>query len=88
MKMEENKQQLNIGADPVRTPVLYSDAVIINSDEFGMTLDFAQKLGGTNQAIIVARIGLSKEHAKKLAAIIAEKLASQGEFFTSKVKLG
>jgi hypothetical protein len=31
---------------------------------------------------------MSKEHAKKLIAIIADKLASEGEFFTRKVKLG
>ncbi len=87
--MEENKQnQIKIGTDPARTPILYADAIAINSDDFGITLDIAQRITGTDQAFVVARIGLSKEHAKKLAAIIADKLASQGEFFTSKVKLG
>ena len=87
--MAENSQQnqLKIGTDPGRTPILYADAIVVNADDNGIILDVAQRITGTDQAFVVARIGMSKEHAKKLATIIADKLAGGGEFFTRKVKL-
>ncbi|MEM4270523.1 MAG: hypothetical protein QXO70_00315 [Candidatus Pacearchaeota archaeon] len=78
---------MKIGTDPIRTPILYADSVFITTDDNGLILDIAQRITGTDQAFIVARVGLSKEHAKKLATLIADNLAKSGEFFTSKVKL-
>lgn len=88
--MTENNQQnqMKIGTDPARTPILYADSIFITTDDNGLILDVAQRITGTDQAFVVARIGLSKEHAKKLAALIADNLAKGGEFFTRKVKLG
>lgn len=84
---EKNNDQIQIGTDPSKTPILYADSIVVNADDNGIVLDVAQRITGTDQAFVVARIGMSKEHAKKLTTIIADKLASGGEFFTTKVKL-
>ena len=63
---EEKPKGVQINIDPSRTPVVYTDAIRVSADNNGVVLTFAQKLDITNQLFTVARIGLSKEHAKKL----------------------
>lgn len=82
---DQNSPKINI--DPLRTPILYADAIRINSNENGFVLDVAQGIAGSDQAFVVARIGLSKEHAQKLAALIADNVKQQGELSTSKLKI-
>lgn len=65
----------SVQIDPLRTPILYSDAVGVTSSEFGMVFDFGQRVGPTNNANIVARIGVSYEHARKLLEVINDELA-------------
>ncbi len=55
-------------------PVLYTDSVFITAGKFGVVLDFAQTMGATNQQNVVARIGMSKEHALALMNILEKKL--------------
>ncbi len=66
MANETNQQQVAVNINPVTTPVLYTDNVIINTSEEGVVLDIAQRIGSSNQSNVVARIGMSQEHAKKL----------------------
>jgi uncharacterized protein YajQ (UPF0234 family) len=40
----------------------------------GIVFDFMQKLGPTNQVRIVARVGMSREHAKKFYKILNDSL--------------
>ncbi len=82
-----NKDQINIGIDPLRTPILFSDTIRVSSSENGFVLDIAQGIAGTNQAVVVARVGLSKEHARKLAEMMIEQVAKQGVIITSKAKI-
>lgn len=93
----ENKKQpvrpqpsagLNIGVDPMRTPVLYADAIMITASENGFVLDVAQRIGSSNQANVVARIGLSKEHVKKLIEKLTEQLSlREGKAITGKFEI-
>lgn len=71
---QEPQKQVSINIDGVRTPILYSDSVFVGSNDFGVTLDFAQHLGPTEQQQVVARIGMSIEHAKKMIQVISEHL--------------
>ncbi len=77
-------RHLNINVDPMRTPVLYADSIRLTSNENGMVLDIAQSVAGTNQAVVVSRIGMSREHAKKLAELIGKQLMKQGVITTGK----
>ena len=90
--MDKNKQtnvtQVNIGIDPLRTPVLYADAVMLTSSENGIVLDVAQRIGSSSQSQVVARIGLSKEHADKLSKLLVQHVSLQkGSNVTGKIKL-
>lgn len=62
-----------ISVDPVKSPVLYTDAVIVSSSEYGLVLNIAQQLDGEHQQV-VSRIGMSFEHAKKLLAVMNDHL--------------
>ena len=84
---QDQPKPMKIGIDPMRTPILYADAIRITSNENGFVLDVAQGIAGTNQAVVVARIGLSKEHAQKLAEKVAEQIAKQGVIVTSKTNI-
>lgn len=86
-KLQSIKPGINFGVDPVKTPVLYADAIRINSNPNGFVLDVAQSVGGTNQAVVVTRIGLSREHAKKLAEALAYQISRQGIQGTGKAKI-
>ena len=67
---------LNINLDT--TPVLYTDNVLMTVNPDGVVLDFCQRLGKTNQVRVVARIGMSREHAKKFIAQL-ERILVQAE---------
>lgn len=72
------KSKVNMNVDPMRTPILYADSIRLTSNENGFVLDIAQGVAGTNQAVVVSRIGMSREHAKKLAQMIGKQLMKQG----------
>jgi len=53
----------------------------------GLVLDFAQKLGPTNKLRIVARIGMSRHHAKKFLIELGKLVAmTEGQLQTNKPK--
>lgn len=73
--MEHEGKQVPVSLDLNQTPVLYSDAVLLTSDgqDFGLVLNFAQSAG--NQMHIVARIGISLQHAQTLLETLNNHLA-------------
>jgi hypothetical protein len=71
----ENKQEVQVNVNLDTTPVLYTDHVFMATNEDGLVMDFGQKLGTTNQLRIVSRIGMSREHAKKLLKELGNLLA-------------
>lgn len=64
---------------PVDNRILYSDSVNINVNHNGVVLNFLQQNG--KSPIPIARIGISKEHAKNLVKTLNEtlKLAEQNQ---------
>lgn len=59
-----------VSLNPDSTPIMYTDNVIISSNEDGIVLDFCQRLGGSSQVRIVSRMGMSKSHARKLLMVL------------------
>jgi len=49
-----------------KTPTLYTDSVMITGNEDGVIFDFCQRVGPGPQMRVVSRIGMSREHARKL----------------------
>jgi hypothetical protein len=75
--MDDKKKQpelaVNINLDT--TPILYTDNVIMTVNPDGVVLDITQRLANTNQVRVVARIGMSREQAKKVTSELGKILA-------------
>ena len=76
MAQDQNQpqgMQININLDT--TPILYTDNVLMTTNEDGMVFDICQKVGPSNQMRIVTRIGMSRSHAKKFLKEMGSLLA-------------
>lgn len=69
-----HKNEAKVNLDPSKIPVLYTNSVFVSSDDYGVTLDFAQRVGPTADQTIVSRVGMSAEHAKSLVKVLNENL--------------
>lgn len=82
-EVDEKQMQVTINLDT--TPILYTDGVQMTANEDGVVLDVMQKLGNSNQQRVVARIGMSLTHAKKLANLLTQMATNpQGMQMTGK----
>lgn len=74
-KIAENQPgpgvQVNV---PANLPILYTDSIWATASQYGIVLDFAQGMGPTNSQNVVARVGLSYDHAKELVKLLSKKL--------------
>ena len=52
---------------PLDTRAVYSDSAQISTNRHGVTLSFMQKHGFGNRSVVVSKVGISREHAKKIA---------------------
>lgn len=59
---------------PDNVNILYTDSIFLTTGQFGVVLDVAQKLAATNQHKIIARLGMSDDHAKALRDLLIRKL--------------
>ena len=75
MDQKDATQNISINVNLDTTPVLFTDNVFMTTNEDGVVLDVAQKLGSTNQIRIVSRIGMSRSHAKKFVKELGKLLA-------------
>lgn len=75
--MAKKQENLPSGSVKISVPsevkILYSDSVIIRANKFGLVLDFAQQVAPRQQNI-VARIGMSREHAQAFAQVLVGQL--------------
>lgn len=88
--MAEKKQTTKalgpqVSVNPDKTPILYTDNVIVTSNPDGVVLDFCQRLGNSPQVRVVARVGMSRDHAKKFLMVLKGQLdRSSGHVQTAK----
>lgn len=84
--MEEKKPEkhaVSVNLNLETTPVLYTDNIFMTTNEDGVVLDIGQKVGYTAQIRIVARIGMSRNHAKKFSRELGRLLAmTEGQIQT------
>ena len=81
--MADNKKQVqqapaknvSVSINLDTTPILFTDNVHITTNSDGVVFDIMQKLAATNQMRIVARVGMSRNHARKFAAELGRLLA-------------
>lgn len=72
-KNDEQKFQINL--NPEKVNILYTDTVFMNVNDDGVTLDICQKVGNSTQLQVVARVGMSRDHANKFVKKLSEILA-------------
>jgi hypothetical protein len=78
-------QQFAVNVNLDTTPIFYTDNVFMATNPDGLVLDFMQRLSNTTQMRIVSRIGMSREHAKKVVAELGKLLAmTEGQLQTGK----
>lgn len=65
MDKNQKNQELSISVNLDTTPILYTDNILMDTNEDGVVLSIGQRLGPTNQLRIVTRVGMSRVHAKK-----------------------
>lgn len=83
----KDKRSLRVSFNPDSTPVLYTDNVNMKINDSGVVLNIMQQMG-PDQARIVTRIGMSREHAKKFVGKLSELLLlSEGKLQTGQDKL-
>lgn len=75
MEKPNDQQNIAVNVNLDTTPILYTDNIFMSTNEDGVVLDIAQTLGTTNQRRIVARIGMSRNHAKKFVKELGKLLA-------------
>ncbi len=74
--MDKNKQQeISVDINPETTPIMYTDSISMTANQDGLVLDVMQRVGNTNKARVVSRIGMSREHAGKFATELSKLLA-------------
>lgn len=84
-KKSKDTKPSNININLDTTPILYTDRIGISVNTDGVVLDVMQRIGPTNKARIVSRIGMSREHAMKFSQEFGRLIAvSQGSTQTRK----
>ena len=73
MESDRSGQGIQVNL-PNNVAILYSDSTFLTINQYGVVLDFAQRVGTTNQQNVVSRLGMSKEHAKVLIAALKDLL--------------
>jgi hypothetical protein len=74
-KKVKNGQQVGLNINLDTTPIVYTDNIFMNANEDGIVLDVGQKVFNTNQVRVVARVGMSRSHAKKFVKELGKLLA-------------
>jgi transcriptional regulator with XRE-family HTH domain len=62
----------NIKVDASKVPVLYTDALFITSNAYGISVDIGQKLASTNEIQIVSRVAFSLKHAEDIYKLLGD----------------
>ena len=84
---DEKEQAISLTVNVDTTPILFTDSIFMTTNEDGLTLEIGQKVIGTNQLRIVARIGMSRSHAKKVSGELSRLLAiTEGQGQTGEKK--
>ncbi len=74
MVQQQGAGGVNVRLDPQKLMILFSDAMYVSVSENGVVLDFGQKVGPTNDQTIVARVGVSYQHARKIHDLLGKQL--------------
>lgn len=69
---------------PMDSRVVYTDTVHVVVNNYGVVINFMQNNGPGNQQLAVARVGMSREHAKSVLEILKSTLEQSGNSSVNK----
>jgi len=67
-------QAENMSESVASNRILYTDMVQVSANNYGVILNFLQGIGGDGKPSAVARIGMSREHAKSVIEVLQRTL--------------
>lgn len=83
----QNPQGVDININLDTTPILYTDNMFMTTNEDGLVLNVIQQVLSTNKVRVVARIGMSRTHAKKMLKELGRLLVmTEGQIQTREKK--
>ena len=59
---------------PMDPRIVYTDHMHVSVNDYGVVMNFLQTGGFNNQSLPVARVGMSKEHARKVFEVLKQSL--------------
>lgn len=71
---EDGSAKPSVLVMPNDARINYSDMVHVMVNNFGVVMNFMQGAGPNNQPMIVARLGMSKEHARSVLEVLQKTL--------------
>lgn len=83
MNDDDGQAKSTVAVMPTDAQIVYTDMVHVMVNNYGVVMNFMQGAGPNNQPLAVARIGMSKEHAKSVLEVL-QKTLKQSARTTSK----
>lgn len=75
MQTEDNEtEKPAVMVMPVDARISYTDMVHVMVNNYGVVMNFMQGAGPNNQPLAVARVGMSREHAKSVLEVLKKTL--------------
>lgn len=71
----EDADKSSVMVMPVDARISYTDMVHVMVNNYGVIMNFMQSSGPNNQPLAVARVGMSREHAKSVLEVMQRTLA-------------
>jgi len=69
-----NAQQVSSSISAQDPRIIYTDMIQVMVNNYGVILNFMQGAGSGNTPLAVSRVGMSKEHARSIVAILQKTL--------------
>lgn len=78
-EMIATKQSRTVMISPQDARIVYTDMVQVMVNNFGVIINFLQGAGVNDKPLAVARVGMSKEHAKSVMEVLQKTLQQADE---------
>lgn len=70
---------------PMDSRIVYTDTVHVVVNNYGVVMEFMQSNGQNQQSVPVARVGMSKEHAKSVLEVLKQTLSQSDNVIKPKL---
>lgn len=57
--------------------IIYTDMIQVSANNYGVVINFLQGIGSDGKPSAVARVGMSREHAKSIIAVLSKTLGME-----------